>query len=337
MLLNYLAIAPIALLPAMVFLLLLVYLDSYRLVTFRFVLGLIAAGGGVAIACYAINSQLMQWLGMDLAHYSRWVAPVVEETSKALVMLWLFRSHRIGFLVDAAILGFAVGTGFAVIENLYYLYLSESASTTIWIVRGFGTALMHGGVVAIFGVMTQTMAERSVRVRLVHCLPGLLFAIAIHSVFNHFYVSPVMSTIGMLLALPVMLYLVFRVGERRTHDWLEEDFDEDWSLIRMIDSGDFTRSHAGTVLAEVQDKLDGPVVADMLCYLRLYTELALRAKGVLLMRENGLDVPVDAETREKFAEIRYLEHSIGITGCLVVRPLLHMTGKDLWQFYVLDD
>lgn len=329
--------APIGLLPALVFLMALVSLDSYRLVKLRMVLALIAAGGVVAGACYVCNGALMQVLGMDLVHYSRWIAPAVEETAKALVMMYLLQSHRIGFLVDAAILGFAVGTGFALVENFYYLYLSTDTTLTVWIVRGFGTAVMHGGVVAIFGVMSKTMAEQSLRINLLHCLPGLLVAIAVHSVFNHFYVSPVMSTIGTLLVLPPILYLVFRISERRAHRWIEADFDEDWDLIRMIDSGEFNRTHAGVLLAELQDKFDGPVVADMLCYLRLYTELALRAKGVLLMRENGLDVPMDAETRDKFKELRYLEQAIGVIGCMAIRPFLHMTSKDLWQMYVLGE
>ena len=78
-----------------------------------------------------------------------------------------------------------------------------------------------------------------------------------------------------------------------------------------------------------------PVVADLLCYLRLHTELALRAKGVLLMRENGFDVPVDEATRDKFTELEYLEKSIGRTGLLVLKPMLHMRHKDLWQLYML--
>ena len=61
--------------------------------------------------------------------------------------------HRIGFLVDAAIFGFAVGTGFALAENLYYLHLAAEAGMGTWIVRGFGTALMHGGATALFAVM----------------------------------------------------------------------------------------------------------------------------------------------------------------------------------------
>lgn len=330
-----LTVVPVGLLPVIMFLLLLIYLDSYRMVRMRLVLAMLAAGGVVAAACYVINGELMDLLGMNLTHYSRWVAPIVEETLKASVVLWLFGTHRVGFLVDSIILGFAVGAGFAVVENFYYLYLDHNTTLTLWIVRGFGTAVMHGGVVAIFAVITQTLAERSVDVRPIHCLPGLLAAIAVHSIFNHFYVSPVLSTVGVLLVLPPLLYLLVRISEHRTHNWLEADFDEDAELMRMIDSGEFDRTPAGIFLSGLREKLDGTLVADMLCYLRVYTELALRAKGLLLARENGLDVGMDRDTREKFEELRYLERSIGVTGRMTMRPFLQMTTKDLWQLYVL--
>ena len=92
----------------------------------------------------------------------------------------------------------------------------------------------------------------------------------------------------------------------------------------------------GRFLQDLKQKFEGPVVVDMLCYLRLYTELALRAKGMLMMRENGLDTPVGERTRAKFEEMRYLEKSIGKTGCLAMSPFLQMTRKDLWQLYVLE-
>jgi len=79
----------------------------------------------------------------------------------------------------------------------------------------------------------------------------------------------------------------------------------------------------------------GPVVADLLCYLRLHTELAMRAKGLLLMRESGFDVPLDDETKAKFEEMRYLEKSIGRTGMLALHPVLPMSQKELWQLQML--
>jgi hypothetical protein len=120
------------------------------------------------------------------------------------------------------------------------------------------------------------------------------------------------------------------------HEWLELDFDDDARLLQQINSGEFAESKIGRFLHDLRTRFDGPVVVDMLCYLRVYTELALRAKGVLLMRENGLDVSVGERTQEKFAELAYLENSIGKTGLLAMRPFLHMTRKDLWQLYVLE-
>ena len=80
----------------------------------------------------------------------------------------------------------------------------------------------------------------------------------------------------------------------------------------------------------------GPLLADVLCYLRVYTELSLRAKGLLMMRENGFEAALDDETKARLAELRYLEGSIGKTGLLAVRPLLRMNPKDLWQIYMLE-
>lgn len=119
------------------------------------------------------------------------------------------------------------------------------------------------------------------------------------------------------------------------HEWLELDFDEDALLVQQITSGEFSETKVGRFLQDLKSRFEGPVVVDMLCYLRIYTELALRAKGLLLMRENGLDVEIGERTKEKFAELEYLESSIGTTGKLAIKPFLQMSRKDLWQFYVL--
>jgi protease PrsW len=106
-------------------------------------------------------------------------------------------------------------------------------------------------------------------------------------------------------------------------------------MLELINSGKLSGSPVGRYLHDVKEKFEGPVVADLICYLRLHTELALRAKGILMMRENGFEVPVDEATREKFAEMRYLEKSIGPTGRKALQPMLHMSHKDLWQLYML--
>jgi hypothetical protein len=106
-------------------------------------------------------------------------------------------------------------------------------------------------------------------------------------------------------------------------------------MLELINSGRLSDSPVGQYLHTMKAKFRGPVVADLLCYLRLYTELALRAKGILMMRENGFEVPIDDETRSKFAELSYLESSIGRTGLRAIQPMRHMSHKDLWQLYML--
>jgi RsiW-degrading membrane proteinase PrsW (M82 family) len=329
--------APVGLLPVLIFLLVLVYMDSYKLVRLKTVLWVIAAGGVMTVVSYFANGYLLELLDFDFRAYSRYVAPIVEELLKALVIVYLFRSHRVGFLVDSAIMGFAVGAGFAFVENLYYLYAAGDANLGVWIVRGFGTAVMHGGVTAIFTVLCQTLTERQMKINPLRTLPGFAAAVALHSVFNHFPLPPILMTLSTLILLPPILFVVFRKSAAHLHDWLELDFDADAKLLQQINSGRFAKGKIGRFLHDLRDKFEGPVVVDMLCYLRLYTELALRAKGVLMMRENGLDAPIGERTREKFAEMLYLEKSIGRTGVLAMRPFLHMTRKDLWQLYVLSD
>jgi hypothetical protein len=139
----------------------------------------------------------------------------------------------------------------------------------------------------------------------------------------------------MIVILPPLSYVIFERSEKTTEDWLGEGFDADAEMLELINSGRLTESPVGKYLETLKDKFKGPVVADLVCYLRLHTELAIRAKGILIMRQNGFDTPIDDETRDKFDEMRYLEKSIGKTGVLAVHPLLRMSRKDLWQMYML--
>lgn len=334
---DFLIRAPVGLLPVLFFLAVLVWMDSYKLVKLRTVVMVILAGGITAGASYLANLLLLEHAGLDLSlsSYSRYMAPAVEEILKASVILYLIKTHRVGFLVDAAIFGFAVGAGFAMIENIYYLNLLPDATIGVWIVRGFGTALMHGGCTAIFALVSMAMIERVGGMRPRAFLPGLAIAIVIHSVFNHFFLAPILNTLGIMLVLPPLMYAIFEESEKAVEDWLGVGFDADTELLELINSGQLSDSPVGEYLHDLKEKFQGPVVADLLCYLRLHTELALRAKGVLMMRENGFDVPVDEETQAKFIEMTYLEGSIGKTGRLALKPFLHMSHKDLWQLYML--
>ena len=327
--------ALVALLPVLAFLAALLYLDSYKLVQLRTVVALVICGAAAAGIGYVVNAKLFATLAIDRETFARYVGPATEELLKGLVIVGLIRLNRVGFLVDAAIMGFAVGSGFAVVENLYYLRLVPDAGLGTWVVRGFGTAIMHGGATALFAVISTAALERMQRASVLAFVPGFVLALVLHAGYNNLFLSPRMSTLAVLVVLPPLFMVVFQRSERAVGDWLGRGFDADTEMLELINSGRLSQSPVGQYLRTLKDRFKGPVVADILCYLRLYTELALRAKGILMMRESGFDADVDDETRAKFEEMRYLESSIGKTGLLALKPVLHMSHHDLWQLYML--
>jgi RsiW-degrading membrane proteinase PrsW (M82 family) len=330
---NDLAKLAVSLLPVLAFLGLLRLLDSYKLLTLRGTLRNIAAGCVVAAVCYGINTIAFQTTGQ--AVYVRFGAPVIEELLKAAYLVWLIRNHRVGFMVDAAISGFAIGTGFALVENIAYVGLFEGGSPMLWILRGFGTAVMHGGTTAIAGIIASSLGERRGARDPRIFVPGLALAIAIHSVYNQGLLRPVVSAIGVLVGLPLALALVFLQSEKSLRQWLGDRLDKDVDLLHMIGTGQLAETHAGRYLRSLKSSFPPEIVGDMLCLLQLSLELGAQAKGDLLMREAGFELPPDATLPARFKELAYLEKSIGPAGRLAMAPLITKSARDLWQLQLL--
>lgn len=324
----------VAILPVVLFLIALILLDSYKLVQLRAIVAALAVGGAMAGVCFGVSSLAVGRL-IDTTLYGRYVGPIIEETAKAAFLVPLIRSHKVGFLVDAAIVGFAVGTGFAVVENSYYVGSLAGAEPSTWIIRGFGTAIMHGATTCLVAIVSKSLVDRAGVATIARFLPGLLLAIVIHSAYNHFFFSPVLGTLGVLVTLPPLLLFIFSRSELALQRWLDVGFDADAELLELIQSGRLSESPVGRYLQSLRTSFRGEILVDLLCYLRLHVELALRAKGRLLMREHGFDVPMDQETQAKFDELAYLERSIGTTGKRALAPLLHPTSRELWQMHVI--
>ena len=333
---SWLMRAPVALAPVLLFLLVLVHADSYKLLRPRTVLALVAAGAVAAGASYLANIGASALFAGDLTLYARYVSPWIEEALKAMVLVFLIRKRYVGLPVDAGIAGFAIGTGFALVENLYYHETRPEPALAVQVVRGFGTAIMHGGTTTVLAMISVTLYERRPNGGLQLLLPGFLAATALHAGFNVLLVRPALATFATIIVLPLVIYLVFQHSERTLRGWLDQDLDSKVELLELINTGKFLDSNSGRYLQSLRERFQGEDLADMLCLLRLHGELALRAKGVLLLRESDIEEPpLDDETRDKLAELAQLQRAIGKTGILALRPLMMATGKDIWQLKLL--
>jgi len=325
----------LSLVPVIVLLLSLIYLDSFKLVSFKLVLKSISAGVVAALVCFWLNRYLIDLTNIERLSYSRYIAPVIEESVKAIFIVYLVRSRRVGFLVDSAINGFAIGTGFALVENFYYLVILGEHSPVLFAIRGFGTAVMHSGATAIFAMVLKSLTDRLGVVSIRAYAPGLVLVYLLHSAYNHFPFTPMVTTLVILVLAPLGVIAVFQRSEKVTRNWLGVGLDADAEMLELIISGKISDSKVGRYLESLKSRFAGEAIADMLCYLRIQLELSLQAKGLLLLRQAGIRVEPDADIKAAFAEIEYLENSIGTTGKLALTPFLSQSTRDLWQLHFL--
>jgi protease PrsW len=324
----------IALAPALIFLTVLWFMDSFRLVRPSSIALALLYGAGAALGCEALHGWLVPALGLESQTFSRYVAPFTEEIAKAGLIGLLIARGRVGFLVDAAVQGFAIGTGFALVENATYLRDFGDAPLMLWAVRGLGTGVLHGATTAMAGIIGKAVADRYPRLVL-PIVPGVALAVVIHSIYNHLLAYPAAGALIMLVVLPIVVVAVFERSEQATREWVGAGLDLDLTLLQLVMSDGFQATRFGTYLRALPSHFEGVVVADMFCLLRIELELAVQAKAWLIAHQAGLDLPVDDDLRAALAERAYLQRSIGRTGMLALEPLRVTSHRDYWHRHLL--
>src|SRR3982751_757565 len=223
----------LALVPVLVLLAIFVWLDAFKLMSFKEILLLLGLGGLCAAASYPVSGVFIDRLPIGFSNYSRFVAPWIEEAIKGAAMVLLFRLNRIGYKLDAVISGFAVGAGFSVVENIVYLLRFPDYGAGTWLVRGVGTAVMHGTTLALLAAIAHELAERETReaagdfdFHLWWFLPGYLIAVGLHMAFNQFPDRPVLAMMGAIVIAPIVLIAIFSFGTAEAERWLATECAE---------------------------------------------------------------------------------------------------------------
>jgi len=327
----------VAFLPVVAFLVGLLYLDTFKLVPKRRIITALVAGALAAFASYVINSAAMPISRLAIVSFSILIAPLVEEPLKAVYVVFAQSTRRTGFLIDGAILGFASGAGFSIVENLYYLNQISDAPMLVWIIRGFGTAVMHGATTGILAVMLRYLYELHGYASWRLWVPVIFLPALCHATFNRFMSNPIIATIVVLILMPILMRQVYIYGELKLRSWLGHGFDLDTELLDLINSGQVAESPLGKYLSSLKESFPAYRVADMLVLLKLQTELSIRAKGMLILREHGFEPEIDPELKGKLEEVRWLEKTIGRAGLLAMRPVCRWTGKNQSQRFMLEE
>jgi len=195
--------------------------------------------------------------------------------------------------------------------------------------------VLHGSTTAVFAVLGKGFSDRRDRAGLAEFLPGFALAVLAHALYNRFLVNPIVAAFLLTVGFPLLLIVVFTRSERATRNWLGRGFDTESELLDLILHDEIADTRVGKYLSSLRRYFPGPVVGDMLCLIRIQLELSMRAKGMLLAREAGLEVKLGEDVKAALDELAYLEKSIGKTGLRAMHPILQRSRRDLWQLYVL--
>jgi len=139
------------------------------------------------------------------------IAPVVEETAKALGVL--NSSRRILEIEDGIIYGAAVGLGFAAAENILYLASAMTEGVEVFaltaVVRALTSTVLHASATAIvgYGIALAIFSRRSGMYK--SWWPYLLMAILLHASFNLFATLSLLFTSAETLSALLGLALSF--------------------------------------------------------------------------------------------------------------------------------
>ncbi len=323
----------VSIFPVIIFLIMLFYSDSYKLVKPGLIFIVIGWGFASAPAVYPINTFFLEYFSKPVV--SQFIAPVIEESFKFAIILFLLKTNRIGFLSDALILGFASGAGFSIMENIYYLRNVETDNLMLWLIRGLGTAVMHGTAVSVTAVIVQYYISKYEKIKLLNVFSGLFTGVFIHSLFNSSFIPAFTMTLLQIIILPMIILSVFGISEKHLKGWMESQFDSEFELLQMIRKGEFKSTRAGKYIISIKNRFEPEVLVDMMAYIQLYLELSIKAKGMLLMQETGFEPEKSSELKENLDELNFLSKSIGRAGMLTLMPILRMKKKDLWKINFL--
>ncbi len=314
----------VSLLPPLLLIALLFWLDSFSLV-----------GKSTLLLCFVwgILSALIAGSLNGLFTGAQLVAPpIIEETIKGLGVLWLVRMRRSAFFIDSALYGVTVGAGFAFLENIGYLAAYPDMLLGTALLRGMGTAIMHCGAVASTAVLLCHVMQR--RGHAVRWYPlALLPAIGLHVFYNSLILPPMLALPLVCLGVTVLLGLLFLSNEKSIGNWMERELAWEVSMLSAMRRGEFAASRTGEYLLSARERFEPETFMDIYCCLRTYLELSVCAKRNMMLAEAGLAAP-DDDSRALVAEFRHTYRAIGHAGRSVLTPLIRR-DKLTWMLKTL--
>ena len=328
----------VSLIPIVVYIIVIYKIDHFALISIRRLLLLVLTGMLTALACYGLfqlTDRIISGESADIIH------PVIEELIKSIPLLVLACRKRIVFFIDSVICGAAVGGGFSLLENIFYLVMGDGVELGTGLFRGLEVALIHMGCSAVIaaGMMMAVRQIERLRSRLplsasdiVKTTALLVAALVMHVCHNMFHFNPIMQFFSIFAVMGGLLVCLYYYDIDMTHRWLDKGLDMQINLMKAIGGGQLVNTPTGAFLESIKESFPPNVYFDIICYVRLQIELSVTAKSRFMLHEVGMDEPLEVDkkklTLSQFVELGELEKNIGPSAKMTIAPIVKLSPAD---------
>ena len=323
-----------ALLPVVIYIFVVYKIDNFSLISIKNLFLQVLCGMVAALVCFG----MFQLTGLILSeNQSDFFNPVLEEIIKAIPLLWLATRKKIVFFIDSVICGAAIGGGFSILENIFYLLLGNEMGIGTVLFRGLEVALIHMGCSAIIaaGLMLGIRLILRSRSRLpiknsdaLMVISLLVVAPVLHVCHNTFHFNPLVQFIFVIGTMGGLLVWTYFYDVEMIHRWLDTGLDKQLSLLDSIKKGQLSDTPTGHFLQSVKDAFPPEDFFDMICFVQLHVRLSVASRSRVMLWESGLerDLPLTDEMKElilsQYTEYRLLEKRLGNTARMTIAPIV---------------
>lgn len=323
-----------ALLPVVIYIIVVYQIDNFSLISVKRLLLLILCGMLTALACFALFQLTGTIIPQSLSDS---VNPIIEEMVKGIPLLWLAARKKIVFFIDSVICGAAVGGGFSILENIFYLLLGDQMGIGTVLFRGLEVALVHMGCSALVAAglmlivrMIEYSRSRSVVKKSDIAMSVFLLSEApvLHLFHNTFHFVPLVQFVFVIGTLGGLLVWTYFYDVEMIHSWIDTGLDKQLDLLASIKTGRLDDTPTGKFLESVKDAFPQKDYFDIICYVQLHVELSVASRSRVMLRETGLEdnLPLSDEMKEQiisqYIEYKILEKRLGNAARMTIAPIV---------------
>lgn len=250
-----------------------------RVVVMSLVWGVIAFIAAYIMQRYQLSTQQTDGLSLALAN-----APVLEEFLKLSFLMVIYHYTLARYSGDGLVYGFAVGSGFAIMENLDYVLTVSGDTLGLALGRIVSTGMFHASLTAILGAVVCGVIFYRRWFTYPFFVFLFVFAIFAHqwfnifafleAVFNDVTFSITLGVVLLLIVIGIMYFIRFREGRALAQDTPEELAGEELVLIQ----------HGAVVLQELglqSDRLGTEQTARLREYLMVEAQISFLNRRVI--------------------------------------------------------